>query len=320
MYSDTKETLERVSGITSSHQGEHTARTPKTRNQQRGLKFSRSQKMFTGIAFAAVALAVGMVQYKENRTNVPFDTSIIGVGMDSQVSSIRDSRIKVVESNMEKLDKITERNSYVANDVIDSMSLVSAQVTATSYVKVSPNHMVNVDVIDESGKLLQEAATATGEVVQGLPEAEVVAVEPIKEAVPGPLLEIASPDENYTGEIVEITGQNRANLESLVFNEAGNQGFIGTCLVAQAIRDQMLDLGIRDTYTIKRRLGYEAAINGQTNEHAKQAVSYIFDHGGIAVQHRIYYFYSPRNTRSSWHETQNFVVEYKGHRVFDKRG
>lgn len=287
----------------SSHQSGCKTKSTKTKYQKENIWENSTAKIF-GATLVVVALAVGGIQYKEDRTNVNFDITRVGVGLQENITSIKDVRASYITGNISKLEEISNRNSLVANNIINSMNTVESTVTASSYVKVSPNEMVDVSEIG-NGQSNQAAGNEASTIV--------------KEEVPGPLLDIANPDLNYTGQILNMSGQNRANLESLVFNEAGDQGFIGACLVAQAIRDQMVESGIRDASTIKRKYGYEAAINGRTNETAKQAVSYIFDHGGMAVQHRIIYFYAPRLVKSSWHESQNFVVEYKGHRVFDRR-
>lgn len=125
-------------------------------------------------------------------------------------------------------------------------------------------------------------------------------------------------DESYTGTVIEITGENRRKLEGLVQSEAGGEGFTGAALVAQALRDTMVKDGITDVSAIKRKYSYDGSLGKEPNENVKRAVAYIFDEGGIAVQHRIIYFYGFKHTSSSFHERQKFVVEYGGHRFFDK--
>ena len=38
--------------------------------------------------------------------------------------------------------------------------------------------------------------------------------------------------------------------------------------------------------------------------------------GGYAVRHKVFYFYAYKWCKSSWHETQPFVIQYGGHRFF----
>lgn len=125
-------------------------------------------------------------------------------------------------------------------------------------------------------------------------------------------------DENYSGSVISITGDNRTLLEGLVMNEAGNQGFTGAALVAQTIHDTMIYENCYDVATIKSQYKYSGSMYGTPNDDVKRAVAFIFDKGGMAVQHRLTYYYNPAIVSSSFHEKQKFVVEYKDHRFFDR--
>ena len=134
----------------------------------------------------------------------------------------------------------------------------------------------------------------------------------------GGLVDIANPDNNYTNRVIKVTGQDRVILENLVFGEAGNQGFIGCALVAQAIKDMYILGGYSSVNDVRLNTGYSGSITKGTNQDAKDAVAYVFDQGGYAVKHRILYFYAPRLVASKFHESQNFIIEYGGHRFFDR--
>ena len=122
-------------------------------------------------------------------------------------------------------------------------------------------------------------------------------------------------DPDYHGSAISITGQNRAMLEALVQNEAGNQGYIGAALVAQSIHDNMIRLDCYDVATLKASL-YDGALSGTPNDDVKNAVSYIFDQGGMAVQHNVFYYYNPQICTSTWHESLTLIIEYEDHRFF----
>ena len=124
-------------------------------------------------------------------------------------------------------------------------------------------------------------------------------------------------DENYSGSQVVLDSANRELLEALVMGEAGDQGFIGAALVAQTIHDTMIKDNNYDVNSIRIQHAYSGTIDKQPNEDVKSAVAYIFDKGGMAVQHRLIYFYAPRLVSSSFHESQKFIVSYKGHKFFD---
>lgn len=133
------------------------------------------------------------------------------------------------------------------------------------------------------------------------------------------LIDIDSPDENYTGSIVTLTTNDRDLLEHLVMGEAGGQGMYGAALVAQAIRDTMVYKGYNSVADVRSGLKYSASINNSPNQDVLDAISFIFDQGGIAVKHKVYYFYAFKSSYSSWHESQHFVVEYGGHRFFSNK-
>lgn len=124
-------------------------------------------------------------------------------------------------------------------------------------------------------------------------------------------------DPNYKGQVVSVTGANRQLLEALVFGEAGGEGFYGQALVAQAIRDTMLMDDISSISKIISKYKYSGRTDLGTSDSVKDAVSFIFDEGNYVVQHRIIYFYAPKYCSSSFHESQEFVLQHKGHRFFD---
>lgn len=129
------------------------------------------------------------------------------------------------------------------------------------------------------------------------------------------LLAISDPDINYTGKIVNV-GDERDLLERIVMGEAGGEGFEGAALVAQCIRDTMVYEGIYSVQDVIIRKAYSGSLNREPNQTVKDAVSYVFDQGGNAVQHKIIYFYAPRIVDSNFHESQKFIIEYKGHKFF----
>lgn len=130
----------------------------------------------------------------------------------------------------------------------------------------------------------------------------------------GFLVDISNPDPSYSPKPVTLSSYDRAKLERLVMGEAGSLGYTGCALVAQAIRDSMNRSGTTSIDTIISEYKYYAPTNKTPNQSVKDAVSYIFDQNGSAVQHRILCFYTGN---SGWHETQNFIVGYGNVRFFD---
>ena len=128
------------------------------------------------------------------------------------------------------------------------------------------------------------------------------------------LIDIANPDYSYSPSRVSLSSYDRAKLERLVMGEAGSTGYQGCALVAQCIRDAMVRSNTTSIDQIISDYGYYGSTAGEPNSAAKEAVSFIFDQGGSAVDHRIIVFYIGQ---SDWHETQTFVTEFAGMRFFD---
>ena len=91
-------------------------------------------------------------------------------------------------------------------------------------------------------------------------------------------------------------------------------GFTGCALVAQSIRDSMNRSGTSSIDQIIYEYQYFGSTCIEPNQDVLDAVSYIFDENGSAVQHRVLCFYIGY---SAWHETQTFLCELDGVRFFD---
>jgi hypothetical protein len=128
------------------------------------------------------------------------------------------------------------------------------------------------------------------------------------------LIDISNPDSSYNPQPVSLSSYDRAKLERLVMGEAGSMGYNGCALVAQAIRDAMNRSNTTSIDTIISDYQYYAPTNKEPTQTVKDAVSYIFDQNGSAVQHRILCFYTGT---SEWHETQQFIVGCGSVRFFD---
>lgn len=134
----------------------------------------------------------------------------------------------------------------------------------------------------------------------------------------GYLLSIDNPDPNYVSRSVSLSAEDRYILERLVMGESGNQGFIGAALVAQTIRDTMIYDGYSSVEQVRTACGYYGSLDRAPNQDVLDAVSYIFDQGGAAVQHQLRYFYAYKICSSPWHESQNHIVTYMDVKFFDR--
>lgn len=130
------------------------------------------------------------------------------------------------------------------------------------------------------------------------------------------LFEIDESDEYYNSCSITLAPEDRELLEHLVMGEAGAESVEAAALVAQAIRDTMVYKGFNSVSEVRQALKYSGNINNEPTQAVKDGVSLIFDQGGMAVKHTIFYFYNPAKCSSSFHESQKFIIEFGGHRYF----
>ena len=128
-------------------------------------------------------------------------------------------------------------------------------------------------------------------------------------------------DYDYVSESVYLDAENRELVERLVQGESGNQGFEGAVLVAQTIRDTMISDNCFDLMEIKKSHGYAGTLDIEPNGEVLRAVEFVFDEGGCGVHHKLKYFYSAANMPgniSVFHESQDFIIEYRDHKFFNE--
>ena len=133
----------------------------------------------------------------------------------------------------------------------------------------------------------------------------------------GFLMGIDNPDAGYSGTVVSMSDEEREYCERMVMGEAGYTGYTGMALVAQCIRDTYVAGNYSSVADVIRSNGYYGSTSIEPTETRKEVVSYIFDQGGSAVQHRIQVFYASDICTSEWHESQNYVCSYGYQRFFD---
>ena len=130
------------------------------------------------------------------------------------------------------------------------------------------------------------------------------------------LYEIDNPDPDYHGTIINLTEEDRNVLRGVIMGEAGGEGFVGACILAQTMRDNWLYAGYSSASEVQYGCQYDGW-SDSTNDDVENAINFIFDQGGVAVQHRIRYMYCTSMCYSDWHETQNYILTYGAVRFFD---
>ena len=134
--------------------------------------------------------------------------------------------------------------------------------------------------------------------------------------------------EFYNEPYFELTDMERKTIEDIVTGEAGNQPYEGKVAVANCI----LNAWLKEQTTLNEVLdkyGYkiwtslekfemecmEAYGNTDLADEVRAAVSQVFDEGDI-LNEEILWFYAPKYSNGSWHQTQKFVVEISNHRFY----
>ena len=130
----------------------------------------------------------------------------------------------------------------------------------------------------------------------------------------GYLVSISNPDPSYSPSPVSLSSYDREKLERLVMGEGGSMGYAGCALIAQSIRDAMNRSNTTSIDRIISEYRYYGSTAYAPSQEVKNAVSFIFDQNGSAVQHRVLCFYTGS---SSWHESQNYITSIGSVKFFD---
>lgn len=249
-----------------------------------------------------------LVWWTENGDNL----NKINIGLDSLNVTINTHGHQLLK--MQSEPPVTLVNEMVEIEEDDSSSEDSEDDSDSDSQSTKDEGLLEIEEHVDSETTQVEETSA--ELV--LPVEEVIIEEPqIDQSVA--LLEIENPQEDYSGVIVQLTDTDRDILGRLVMGEAGNQGYKGAALVAQCIRDTMVFDGVPTVEQVRVDYKYSGSLDLPPNQDVLNAIDYIFDKGGMAVKHRVQYFYAPRLCTANWHETQVFVIEHGGHRFFAKR-
>lgn len=133
----------------------------------------------------------------------------------------------------------------------------------------------------------------------------------------GYLMDISNPDPNYTPYAISLSDYDRDKIERVVMRESGYCGYNAMALVAQCMRDAWIRSGASSADAVISNYGYSGSMSLNPTAECKDVVSYIFDQGGSAVQHRVLFYYASDYCSSSWHESQNYICAVGAERFFD---
>lgn len=130
------------------------------------------------------------------------------------------------------------------------------------------------------------------------------------------LVKVALKNSNST-----ISVEERETICYIVAGECGYESFEGKMAVAQCIYNAMKQDGltasqVRDVY---QYAGWKTNLANESPEdwvEVEYAVKLVFDYGEKVTEENILWFYAPKYSSGSWHNTQKFVVEISNHRFY----
>ena len=137
---------------------------------------------------------------------------------------------------------------------------------------------------------------------------DIQAVGEMKAAESTFLLQANIVDPEYHGTSWEV--EDRELLERIITREYGAD-YNGSVLVCQVIRDIMVYEDCHTMGALVYKYGFNGSIYKEPTQIAKDAISFVFDEGGSAVQHRIMAYYASNMMYSGWHETQKLIIQYQ---------
>ena len=273
--------------------------------------------MLTASTLAVIsACSIGSIVYAEEvKPEASNNESAVFISLEAEDDAMSAPMDNIVNLAISEDETIRVGISAVPTDV----EIVNTDVVVdNSQISVKNTDSEDLKVKDVTNLIDEVKADIAAEEEAKRKEAELRAKTYSDTQTQGGLVDILNPDANYGRKVVNITGNDRYVLERLVMGEAGNQGFVGAALVAQTIKDLYVYGGFNSIDEVRVNCGFSASLKWTPNQNAIDAVNYVFDQGGYAVKHRLFYFYAPKYSRGSFHETQNHIITYMDHKFFDR--
>lgn len=114
----------------------------------------------------------------------------------------------------------------------------------------------------------------------------------------------------------QLTESERNIVERVVMAESENQPLEGQIAVAQCILNTAEATGMRPDAVVLAP-GQYAPPASSASTSVKAAVVAVFDHGQAVTPEPIRYFYAPKYSKGSWHESAlQHVITIGGHKFF----
>lgn len=116
----------------------------------------------------------------------------------------------------------------------------------------------------------------------------------------------------------QLTDEERSIVERVVMTEAGDQSLLGQMAVAQCILNTAEATGQRPDAVVTAPKQYARPADAdKVSADVKYSVSLVFDKGDFVTEEPIRFFYAPKYSSGSWHESAlEYVDTFDDHRFF----
>ena len=120
-----------------------------------------------------------------------------------------------------------------------------------------------------------------------------------------------------------LSNEERCIVEQVVMQECGHEPYEGIVAVAQCIYNTAIYKEMSPAGVVSVPGQYASPSKEAANENVKMAVSQVFDREEFYVEEPIMYFYAPKYSSGSWHESSpnlEYVCTIGGHKFFKLKG
>lgn len=120
-----------------------------------------------------------------------------------------------------------------------------------------------------------------------------------------------------------LSDEERYIVEQVVMQECGHEPYEGIVAVAQCIYNTAIykEMSPADVVSVPGQ--YASPSKEAANEDVKKAVSQVFDSEEFCVEEPIMFFYAPKYSAGTWHESSpnlEYVCTIGGHKFFKLKG
>ena len=120
-----------------------------------------------------------------------------------------------------------------------------------------------------------------------------------------------------------LSGEERYIVEQVVMSECGHEPYEGIVAVAQCIYNTAIYKEMSPAGVVSVPGQYASPSKEAANENVKKAVSQVFDLEEFYVEEPIMFFYAPKYSAGTWHESSpnlEYACTIGGHKFFKLKG